>query len=416
MKINWTKAIGLTAAAAMLLPLAACGSSNNSSAQSNGSTEEVTLSVWAPQEDQAKDNNWLEKTEKAFEKAHSEYKITWKNDVVSEADAADTVEKDPSAAADVYMFANDQLGRLVDAGAIGEVGTNELKQVKEQNTQALIDSVSNGGKVYGVPYTTNTWFMYYDKSAFSADDIKSLDSMLAKAKVAFPMTNGWYLQALLTKSADLKFFGDGTDASKGITVDKDKLTAATKYLVSVANNPNFVLDNENSGLSDLQAGNVKAYFSGSWDAANVKEALGKNYGAAALPTYTVDGKAYQMEAFAGSKAAAYNPNAKNQKAAAQFAAFLGSSESQKSHYNMREVIPSDKTLTASDAFKNNELVQAQSTVADEQSLIQPTISAMNSWWDSAKAYGESITNKQTTADNAADKAAAWADQLAAMNK
>lgn len=45
MKINWTKAIGLTAAAAMLLPLAACGSSNNSSAQSNGSTEAVTLSV-----------------------------------------------------------------------------------------------------------------------------------------------------------------------------------------------------------------------------------------------------------------------------------------------------------------------------------------------------------------------------------
>ena len=203
MKINWTKAIGLTAAAAMLLPLAACGSSNDSAAKSSGSTEEVALSVWAPQEDQAKDNNWLDKTEKAFEKAHPEYKITWKNDVVSEADAADTVEKDPSAAADVYMFANDQLGRLVDAGAIGEVGTNELKQVKEQNTQSLIDSVSNGGKVYGVPYTTNTWFMYYDKSAFSADDIKSLDSMLAKAKVAFPMTNGWYLQALLTKSADL---------------------------------------------------------------------------------------------------------------------------------------------------------------------------------------------------------------------
>lgn len=416
MKINWTKAIGLTAAAAMLLPLAACGSSDNSSSQSNGSTEEVTLSVWAPQEDQAKDNNWLEKTEKAFEKAHSEYKITWKNDVVSEADAADTVEKDPSAAADVYMFANDQLGRLVDAGAIGEVGTNELKQVKEQNTQALIDSVSNDGKVYGVPYTTNTWFMYYDKSAFSADDIKSLDTMLSKGKVAFPMTNGWYLQALLLKSTDLKFFGDGTDASKGITVDKDKLTATTKYLVSVANNPNFVLDNENSGLSDLQSGNVKAYFSGSWDAANVKEALGKNYGVAALPTYTVDGESYQMEAFAGSKAAAYNPNAKNQKAAAQFAAFLGSSESQKSHYDMREVIPSDKTLTASDTFKNNELVQAQSTVADEQSIIQPTISAMNSWWDSAKAYGESITNKETTADNAAAKASAWADQLAAMNK
>lgn len=107
MKINWTKAIGLTAAAAMLLPLAACGSSNNSSAQSNGSTEAVTLSVWAPQEDQAKDTNWLGKVEENFAKAHPEYKITWKNDVVSEGDASKQVSTDPSAAADVYMFASD---------------------------------------------------------------------------------------------------------------------------------------------------------------------------------------------------------------------------------------------------------------------------------------------------------------------
>ncbi len=38
------KAIGLTAAVAMLVPLAACGASG---------TEDITLSVWAPQEDQA---------------------------------------------------------------------------------------------------------------------------------------------------------------------------------------------------------------------------------------------------------------------------------------------------------------------------------------------------------------------------
>lgn len=59
MKIDWKKAIGLTAAVSMLVPLAACGgSSDGGDKNASGSTEAVTLSVWAPQEDQAKDTNW----------------------------------------------------------------------------------------------------------------------------------------------------------------------------------------------------------------------------------------------------------------------------------------------------------------------------------------------------------------------
>lgn len=64
MKIDWKKAIGLTAAVSMLVPLAACGgSSDGGDKNASGSTEAVTLSVWAPQEDQAKDTNWLGKVE-----------------------------------------------------------------------------------------------------------------------------------------------------------------------------------------------------------------------------------------------------------------------------------------------------------------------------------------------------------------
>ena len=69
MKIDWEKAIGLTAAAAMLLPLAACGGSNNAGDAKSGGTEDVTLSVWAPQEDQDGGNDsWLSQVEANFEK------------------------------------------------------------------------------------------------------------------------------------------------------------------------------------------------------------------------------------------------------------------------------------------------------------------------------------------------------------
>ena len=132
MKIDWKKAIGLTAAVAMLVPLAACGGSSDGDGKSGASgTEDITLSVWAPQEDQAKDTNWLGQVEENFAKDHPEYNITWKNDVVSEGDASKQVSTDPSAAADVYMFASDQLGVPMDAKAIGQLGTDAEKTTVE---------------------------------------------------------------------------------------------------------------------------------------------------------------------------------------------------------------------------------------------------------------------------------------------
>lgn len=421
MLMTWKKTLGFAAAAAVALSMSACGGSgdagkDNAAGEKKGGTEEVNLSVWTPQEDQG-DGSWLSKMEEAFEKAHPEYKITWKNDVVSEADAINKVKEDAAAAADVYMFSNDQLGGLMDVGAIGELGENEAKQVKEQNDESMVASVTGtDGKLYAVPFTSNTWFMYYNSSKFSEEDVKSLDTMLEKGKVSFPLDNSWYLQAFYTKGAGLNFYGDdSTDASKGITfADGDEAaTAVTKYLVGLVNNPNFMVDADGSGMGAMKAGDTDVLFSGTWDVNNVKEALGDNYAAAKLPTYKLDGKDVQMDAFAGSKAVAYNPNAKNAKAAAQFAAFLGSTEAQKAHYDIRGIVPTDKSLAS--AIKDDDhAAKAQMGVISDTSILQPTISAMGPWWDATGAFGKGIVNKEITADNAADQTASWSKQLADM--
>lgn len=69
------------------------------------------------------------------------------------------------------------------------------------------------------------------------------------------------------------------------------------------------------------------------------------YGAATVPTFKAGDKDYQMKALAGSKAIGMNPNTKAPEVASAFAAFLGSTEAQKKHWEMRQIIPSDKTLT-----------------------------------------------------------------------
>ncbi len=86
------------------------------------------------------------------------------------------------------------------------------------------------------------------------------------------------------------------------------------------------------GLAAIKDGSADVLFSGTWSAKDVKEALGDNYAATSLPTFTVNGQKN-------------NPNAKNPKAAAQFAAYLGSTEAQKLHYEMRAILPTDKSLS-----------------------------------------------------------------------
>lgn len=403
------KILGVTAAVAMLLGASACGSSNNGGTAAK-STQAIKLTVWGPSEDQAKSDSWLPTMEKQFEKAHPEYKITWKNAVVSEGDAGTTVKQDPSAAADVYMFANDQLSTLLDAQAIGEVSDDAKAQIKKQDDDAIIKSVTGtDGKIYGVPFTGNTYFMYYNKSKFSSDDIKSLDTMLQKGKVSFNLGNSWYLPAFYTGAGMTLFGKDASNAKDGIKMDSAAATDVTKYLVDLVKNPNFVVDNdEGAGLAAMQNGTVDAIFSGTWSASDVKKALGDNYAAAQLPSFTTSGgETYQMKAFYGSKAIAYNPNSKAPQAAAEFATYLGSTEAQKAHYTMRQIVPTDKSLAS--AYKNDPAAVAQNDTIANTSTLQPTIAAMGNFWDPCKTFGTAIVNGDVNAGNAQAKAQAWLD-------
>ena len=119
-------------------------------------TEEITLKVWAPQEDQVDENSWLNVMLKKFEAAHPEYKITWELGVCSEGDAKALVGADPAAAADVYFYANDQVQELVKAGAIARLGGDVEAMVNESIAAAVVDTVKVNGALYGIPFTHNT--------------------------------------------------------------------------------------------------------------------------------------------------------------------------------------------------------------------------------------------------------------------
>ena len=392
--------------AALLLSLAACSGSETTSPAETGSGEvqNVTLTVWSPAEDQSNDlGNWLKVCMDNFSAAHPEFNITWVTGVCPEPEIPGMVTQDPQAAADVFLFTNDEINELRTAGALMKFGGTYAETIRANNSAAIVESLTADGDIYGVPFTTNTWYMYYDKSVFS--DVTSLDAMLEQGVVSFPLTNSWYLPAFYVANG-CTLFGNCNDPDAGVDFGGENAVAVTNYLIDLFNNPNFVVDQDGSGIAGLRNGSIHAMFSGSWDAAAIQEVLGDNMGVSALPTFTLDGQTLQMKAYAGSKAIGVNAYTKAPAAAIQFAAYLGSAEAQRLHYELRNVIPSSTELLADPAISSDPVVLAQNDTFDRTSILQPFVAQMANCWTPVENLGKGIQSGAVNHDNAAEQTAA----------
>ena len=361
----------------------------------------VTLKVWTPWGDQMTDRNWLVRMENQFQQAHPEYSITWINEVCGEGDAGSIVSNDPEAAADVYMYANDQIETLTSSNALTALDGAYLEQVLSDNGQTLVNTVTcTNGQVYGFPISNNTWFMYYNKDTFTEEDVKSLDTMLTKGTVAFPWEISWYSGTFFLANGGQLFGEQGSDASAGIQFGAENggYEAALK-MVQLANNPHLLNDYSGLGIAGLRDGSVDAIFSGSWDYEGLYGALGDKLGAVQLPTVEIGGQQKQLKAFAGSKAVGVNPNADNQELALEFAAHLASVESQKLRYQARMVIPAAKELINDPIVSSNPTAVAEMNTMTYASVKQPTIPEMGNYWMPMGDFGFAISNGEVTEDN-----------------
>ena len=128
---------------------------------------------------------------------------------VGEGDAANGMINDVLAGADIYAFAQDQLARLVSAGALEVVNPAYEADVKANNDAGSVAAATVGGQLYAYPLTSdNGYFLYYDKSVVT--DPTSLEKIVADCEAAgknfyMEINSGWYQTAF--------FFATGCDLS-----------------------------------------------------------------------------------------------------------------------------------------------------------------------------------------------------------
>ena len=410
------KVLALLLATAMIATFAGCGDTTEPAGDDVVVGDDVagdepaeeaitcTLTVWAPSEDQSEDNPWLQTQCEAFAAEHPTWDITFNYGVCAEGDAKATVTQDVDAAADVFCYANDNLADLIAAGAIAELGGTTAEFVTSNFGKTYVDSISDNGAVYGIPYESNTWFMYYNTSIYSEDDVKSLETMLEKGVVMFPLTNSWYIEAFYLATG-AEFFGGVNDNDAGINVGGDNGLKATNYLVDLVANPNFKNGEFGDAMSGLADGSIAAAFSGTWDRANAEEALGDNFGVAALPTITVDGTACQLKNFSGSKAFGVKATTAEPVVATALALYLAGESAQQARYEARGTIPALNSMAT--VLSDDPIVGVISEVYANCSIMQPYCANMGNWWTPAANMGTELNAGDITHDNAAEKTEAF---------
>lgn len=395
------RAVSALTAVVMVASLAVTGLTGCGSSDSD--KESVRLMVWSPQGDQSKDKGeWLQTCCNAFAEEHPEWDITFVYGVADEASSAGQVSQDAEASADVFLYANDNLTTMTDADALVKFGGKYREEIEATNSQTSLDSVTKDGEIYGVPFAINTWFLFYDKSVFSEEDVKNLDTMLEKGVVSVPFTNSWYLPAFYIGNG-CTLFGDGTDASAGVDFGGEKAREVTDYLIDLESNPNFRIDADGSGIAGMRDGSINAMFSGSWDAGAIKEALGDNMGVAALPTYTLNGEEKQMYAYAGTKAVGVNAQSDYMVQAVELAIFLANEYSQRLHYELEDVVPCHTALLEDEEIMSDEVVAAINDTFNRTSILQPNLAEMSNCWTPVENMGKGIRNGSITHENAAEQ-------------
>ena len=342
---------------------------------------------------------------KAFQDAHPEFSgYTFTVEAVGEGDAAGNMITDVEAGADIYAFAQDQIARLVTAGALEVVEDSNAEAVKAENDAGAVGAATVGGTLYAYPITSdNGYFLYYDKSVVT--DPSTLEGIIADCEAAgknfyFEINSGWYQTAFFFGAgAELTYETDdsGNFTKCNSTYASDAGVVALKKIAEIASSKAF-----QNGSAISNATNVGAIVDGTWDAQAAKDLFGDNYACAKLPTFEgADGKTYQMSGFGGFKLLGVKPQEDDLKLAVcdALAAYLSSEEVQLARYNAVGWGPSNLNAQKSDAVQADE---ALSALADQLQYTIPQGQYPGDYWSLATSLGDSIISGEIKADASDD--------------
>ncbi|WP_022766746.1 extracellular solute-binding protein [Butyrivibrio sp. XPD2006] len=372
-------------------------------------TQDVSLKIWVPEEA-------VEDTDaavKAFDDLHDEFNITYEIAVVGIDEAPQQLNTDPDTAADIFYTPSGGVADLVNKGLLLPI-TKDFETIASDLPESALTAVTVDGLTYAAPFSPNTYFMYYNKDLLTADDVKSLETILAKdtgAKYNFStnITNSWYIESFFLGAGCTLFGPDGKDPSE-CSWNNETGLAAAEYIIDLAGNPKYLENKDGVGGAEFKEGNLAAITDGAWSAPSYRESLGDKLGAVALPTANIGGKEVQLSNFVDFKTITVKSTTAYPLAAQQLAVFLANPENSLTRYKNQGDVPVLNSLASSSDIANDEVAAALNAQASK-ATNQPSISKMGDYWTPAQAFGEGVVSGEITKANAQEKLDALVDSI-----
>lgn len=310
------KFLAILLIAAMMLSMAACSSTVVPETQPAAEEvpvetteipivfpeEPVVLTVWGEEGD----GELLAQLAEDFKAAYPDRNFDIRIEVKSAAEAKDAVLAEPEQAADVFVFTDDQLPELAEAGALmpmNEEVSNILHYYTGKNLDMIYAQTSEvstlssmwNGVQYAFPMGgVDNFVLLYDPQKISPEAVSSWDTLLSAAeesRTKLGMTYNSYCLAT----------GFGTVFQRRAAISAEELVDVNKNLADDLADIIFhpavaAVDDQDMALL-IDNGVVGAIVLGSWDVSTAYKALYKGYCAAKLPVSTDVGKVVINESY-----------------------------------------------------------------------------------------------------------------------
>ena len=326
----------------------------------------VKLKVWCDESQ----TNFIEEAVEKFKDIYPNVTFDFTFKGVSVYEVLSRMESSFDSAADVFHFPVSDFTQLYKQGFLHDF--NDYRSKKTLNSLGISSSCLSGGQIYGIqyaiPYTSNTYFMYYDSNVYTKEDVKSVESMLKvnvsekkssyKYNAAFNFADGWIGQSILYSS--------------GATINKttgsfDNAEQGASYLAKCAHNEKLLMA---GGTTNIGV-DAAAVVTGLWDASEIKEKLGDGYACAPLPTLNFGDGEVPWKAVNDYRMIGVKSSSREEVFASRFALFLSSAEIQRDRFIRCGIAPTnEKTLEYPEVASCTEIVAQTQTIAN--TFTQPT--------------------------------------------
>lgn len=370
------------------------GGENTDPLYGEGENGPINLKVWGPEAAQ----EVLKEQCAAFVEEMKPYgEINIEVSPMGEDDATTQVTNDPSAAADVFGFACDQLNKLVTSGNLLKVASADKDTLVAENTEASIKAATVGEDLYAYPETgDNSYVLFYDKTVVSEEASKTLEGTLQACKeqnkqFVMDAGNGFFCCLFLfTGGLEL----EGLDENGGQNVNDYDEAKVVSTMIAFQNllgeYKDIFLNGEVTKVVDgFKSGTVGAGIDGSWNFANAKEALGENAGFAELPTINVDGEDTPIVNMFGYKLIGVNSSTQYPSTSVALAMYLTNEASQTERAEKLNWGPSNKAAAEKDIVTSDE---ALSAVIAQSAHSVAQVGVSDKFWTPMGTLGNNVVD------------------------